>query len=49
MKIHSTEDEEFIKIAKKAEINEIDRVYFADSLGSMFPENIQKCCENVKN
>lgn len=48
MKIHSTEDEEFIKIAKKAEINEIDRVYFADSLGSMFPENIQNVVKMLK-
>ena len=46
--LHSTEDEEFIKIAKKAEINEIDRVYFADSLGSMFPENIQNVVKMLK-
>tara|TARA_A100001015_G_scaffold129298_1_gene143428 strand:+ start:63 stop:1670 length:1608 start_codon:yes stop_codon:yes gene_type:complete len=48
MKIHNTTELEFTNIAKKAEVNKIDRVYFADSLGSMFPNDIQRVVASIK-
>ena len=48
MKIHNTSDEEFLKIANLAELNQIDRIYFADSLGSMFPNEIKRVVVNLK-
>lgn len=48
MKIHNTTDDEFIQIAKILESNNIDRFYFADSLGSMFPSDIERVVKLIK-
>lgn len=48
MKIHNTSDEDFVKIANLAELNNIDRIYFADSLGSMFPNDMDRVVSNLK-
>ena len=48
MKIHDTKEDEFLRIANKAEENKIDRIYFADSLGSMFPNDIERVVKSIK-
>ena len=48
MKIHDTKEDEFLSIASTAQKNEIDRIYFADSLGSMFPNDIERVVETIK-
>jgi len=48
MKIHDTKEDEFLNIANRAEENQIDRVYFADSLGSMFPDDIERVVKTIK-
>jgi 4-hydroxy 2-oxovalerate aldolase len=42
MKVHNTSEKEFLEIGSIGEENSIDRVYFADSLGSMGPSEIKK-------
>ena len=48
MKIHNTSEEEFSSIGEIGEKNLIDRIYFADSLGSMEPKDIKRTVNSLQ-
>lgn len=49
MQAHGKSEEEYIKTSKTINDWELyDVLYFADSLGNMVPEDIQKICQSVK-
>tara|TARA_B100001250_G_scaffold169750_1_gene146208 strand:- start:41303 stop:42898 length:1596 start_codon:yes stop_codon:yes gene_type:complete len=48
MKIHNTSEKEFSSIGEIGEKNSIDRIYFADSLGSMEPKDIKKTVTSLQ-
>ena len=49
MQAHGKSEKDYIETAKKiATWDVIDVLYFADSLGNMIPEDIQKICQSLK-
>jgi 4-hydroxy 2-oxovalerate aldolase len=50
MQAHGKSEEEYIETAKRiSSWGVVDVLYFADSLGNMVPEDIQKICQSLKN
>ena len=48
MKVHNTTEKEFFEIGLIGQENSIDRLYFADSLGSMGPNEIKSTVRSLK-
>lgn len=50
MQAHGKSEEEYIETAKRiSSWGVVDVLYFADSLGNMVPEDIQKICQSLKS